>query len=181
MISFQSLVSRLARYRYLYWVAIIVFGLDQLTKYWVSELSDLPRGLYPPYGGYELIPGFFSIVYTTNAGAAWGIFEGYGMWLAALGLIALAGIFFMRRQLQLQLRFMQLAFGLLIGGIAGNLVDRAIHGHVIDFLDFHLLVYRWPTFNIADCGIVIGVAAYSIYSFILEKRAKTSNTTQPSA
>jgi signal peptidase II len=69
---------------------------------------------------------------------------------------------------------MQIAFGLLIGGVVGNLVDRLVHGHVIDFLDFHLpfsLPYlleggRYPAFNIADCGIVIGVFIYIVLSFL---------------
>ena len=68
---------------------------------------------------------------------------------------------------------MQICFGLLTGGILGNVTDRILHGHVIDFLDFHLpfsLPYlfphgRYPAFNIADCGIVIGVILYLLFSF----------------
>ena len=72
---------------------------------------------------------------------------------------------------------MQVAFGLLSGGIVGNLVDRLLHGHVIDFLDFHFpftIPYvmptgRYPSFNVADAGIVVGVIVYIILSFSLSK------------
>jgi len=88
-------------------------------------------------------------------------------------LIALSAIYRFRHTLELHRSSMQLAFGLLIGGVLGNLVDRLVHGHVIDFLDFHLgftipLVLptgRYPAFNVADCGIVIGVFTYITLSF----------------
>jgi signal peptidase II len=77
---------------------------------------------------------------------------------------------------------MQWAFGLLVGGILGNMIDRLIHGHVIDFLDFHfpftipwvIPTGRYPSFNIADCGIVIGTIIYLILSFRAE-RLKEAN------
>jgi signal peptidase II len=59
----------------------------------------------------------------------------------------------------------QTCFGLLCGGILGNLVDRLLHGHVVDFLDFRFGSYIYPTFNIADSGIVVGVLLYLIVSF----------------
>jgi signal peptidase II len=58
----------------------------------------------------------------------------------------------------------QVCFGLLCGGIAGNLLDRVVYGHVVDFLDFHFGSYIYPTFNIADSGIVCGVALYILFS-----------------
>ena len=58
----------------------------------------------------------------------------------------------------------QAAFGLLCGGIVGNLVDRLVHGHVIDFLDFHFGAYTYPTFNVADAGICVGVFWYVLWS-----------------
>ena len=88
-------------------------------------------------------------------------------------MVALFAIYKLRRSLELHRNPMQWAFGLLVGGILGNMVDRMIHGHVIDFLDFHLpfsIPYilpggRYPSFNIADCGIVIGVFTYIALSF----------------
>ena len=84
--------------------------------------------------------------------------------LAILALITLVAIYFWRRSLNLRECWMQLSFGLLCGGIVGNLIDRLAYGHVVDFLDFHFGSYIYPTFNVADSGIVIGVVIYFIYS-----------------
>ena len=121
----------------------------------------------------EVIRNFFYIVHIGNEGAAWGMFAGHGEVLALFALVALAAIYKFRHSLELYRIPMQFAFGLLIGGVLGNLVDRLVHGHVIDFLDFHfpftipwvLPTGRYPSFNVADCGIVIGVFTYIILSF----------------
>lgn len=148
------------RYARFWAVLAAVFLLDQATKIWIHDFSGLSPHVYPPHGGIEVIPGFFAIVFATNRGAAWGMLTGFGIWLAALAIIILAAVYVFRRWLQLGRPAVQLAFGLICGGILGNLVDRLAHGYVIDFLDFHLGFYRWPTFNIADCGIVIGAGLY---------------------
>ena len=74
--------------------------------------------------------------------------------------LTLAGIFFWRHALGLRSTAVQIAFGLLCGGIVGNLVDRLMHGHVIDFIDLHFGSYIYPTFNVADSGICVGVLFY---------------------
>ncbi len=164
----QGLAHHLAgigRYRLLLGIAATVLILDQTAKIWIQFYSGLPHGVYPPWAGITIIPGFFNLVFSTNTGAAWGMFAGYGRVLTLLAVAALAAIFWFRHSLQLPERRMQVAFGLLCGGIAGNLVDRAAHGYVVDFLDVIIFNYRWPTFNIADCGITIGVTLYIILSF----------------
>ena len=91
-----------------------------------------------------------------------------------LAFIVLAFIYIFRKQLELEFYNIQIAFGLLIGGILGNLTDRMRIGYVIDFIDVHLPIHvpniipdgRWPAFNIADSAIVIGIIAYLyIYTF----------------
>lgn len=145
--------------------AAAVLALDHLTKYWASHLSGLSYGAYPPEGGIELVPGYFSLVYTSNAGAAWGMFAGQRVLLSLLGVAALFCIVYFRRALGLDRTFLRFVFGLISGGIAGNLVDRILFGRVTDFLDFHLRdFYRWPTFNIADSAMVVGVALYIVYA-----------------
>lgn len=157
-----------------YWVLavliVVVFVADQWTKHWTANLSGLTHGIYPPAGGIELIPGFLAWVYATNHGAAWGMLAGHLEILIVLGFVALAVIYFYRRELELHLVSRQIAFGLLIGGILGNLVDRSLHGYVIDFIDVDLGFYRWPTFNIADMGISIGVGLYLLLSFFPSKQ-----------
>lgn len=158
-------------YRRLFVTAIVVFVLDQVTKAWI--FNTLPIDSYFPPDSIEVIADFFYIVHIGNEGAAWGMFSGYGGVLALFALIALGAIYMFRHTLELHRKAMQWAFGLLIGGVLGNLVDRLIHGHVIDFLDFHFpfsIPYvlpdgRYPAFNIADCGIVVGVIAYMTLSF----------------
>jgi signal peptidase II len=136
-----------------------------LSKLWIIGRPDLPLGSYWPYGGMEIIPGFFYIAHVGNRGAAWGLFAGYGFWLGLLAIGALVAIYYFRNELALRRLYMQVAFGLLCGGILGNLVDRMLRGHVVDFLDFHLPGYRWPAFNLADSGICIGITGYVIFNF----------------
>lgn len=170
--------QKFLRYRLLLISAFVVFALDQVTKTWI--FNNLALDSYYPPEAITVIEGFFYIVHIGNEGAAWGMLSGYGGLLAAFALVALVVIYKMRHTLELQKRPMQWAFGLLIGGILGNLVDRLIHGHVIDFLDFHfpftipviMPTGRYPSFNVADCGIVIGVILYLILSF----RAETAKS-----
>lgn len=157
---------RVAHYRLLHALAVGVFAFDQGTKLWVARYSGYPVNFYPPWGGVEVIPGFFNLVHVRNPGAAWGVLAGHVELLAIFALVALGGIYFFRHTLGLRERFMQVSFGLLVGGIAGNLLDRLLFGYVIDFLDFILpWGYRWPTFNVADSAIVVGCAMYVWASF----------------
>lgn len=157
-------------YKSLLIIALAVFLLDQLTKSWIFQNLPLDSYFYPD--SIQVIEGFFYIVHIGNEGAAWGMFSGHSGFLAVFALIALFAIFKLRHTLELTRPIMQIAFGLLIGGIIGNLIDRMVHGHVIDFLDFHfpfqipvlMPTGRYPSFNIADCGIVIGVFTYMIVS-----------------
>lgn len=158
-----SRLQRVLAYRWLITLALIVFILDQLSKFLI--VLNLPYGTYGPPGHIEIIPGFFNLVHVGNTGAAWSLFTGKSLPLALLALVTLAAIFIYRRSLGLRLPPVQTSFGLLCGGIVGNLVDRLLHHHVIDFLDFHFGSYIYPTFNVADSGICIGVAVYLWYSF----------------
>ena len=159
----KSKIERLLVYRTLLLIAFGVFIGDQATKFWID--SNLPFPTYGPPGAITVIDGFFYIVHVGNTGAAWSMFSGQSVFLAILAAATLVGIFFWRHTLGLQHRATQVSFGLLCGGIAGNLVDRLLHGHVIDFVDLHFGSYVYPTFNVADSGICIGVVLYLIRSF----------------
>ena len=148
----DSLLFRIYRYRTLFLWCLIVFALDQITKAWID--ATLPFNTYYEPGRITVIPSLFHIVHVGNTGAAWGLFAGKSLWLAVLAMITLCAIFVFRRQLELSRPLVQIIFGLLCGGIVGNLVDRLIHGHVIDFIQ----VPQWPTFNVADIAITMGVA-----------------------
>lgn len=167
-----GLVARISNYRVLFFTSSIIFALDQISKAWIFKNLPLDSYFYPD--SIQVIEDFFYIVHIGNEGAAWGMLSGYSGWLALFAVLALFGIYKIRHTLELHRRIMQLSFGLLIGGIIGNLVDRLVHGHVIDFLDFHfpftipwlMPTGRYPSFNIADCGIVIGVLIYMGVSFL---------------
>lgn len=158
----KSSLARIWAYRWLWMVGVLVFAADQITKNMIA--GRLPFGSYGKPAHIEVIPGFFNLVHVGNTGAAWSMFTGQSLWLAVLALVTLAAMFWWRRTLGLHFPAAQPAFGLLVGGILGNLVDRLIHGHVIDFLDFHFGGYVFPTFNIADSGICVGVFWYILWS-----------------
>ena len=157
-----SRLHRLLAYRRLWLLSLAICGLDQLTKFWIQ--AHLPFGSYGPGARIEIFPDFFYLVHVGNTGAAWSMFTGASLWLALLAVGTLVAIYFWRRPLGLRSPTAQTAFGLLCGGIVGNLVDRAVHGHVIDFLDFHFGGYTYPTFNVADSGICVGVFWYVLWS-----------------
>jgi signal peptidase II len=158
-------LGRLFVYRWLLLLAALVLVADRLTKAWIT--ARLPFGTYGENAGaIRVIPRFFYLVNVGNTGAAWSMFSGHGLILAALAAATLAAIVVWRRALELRRPGVQIGFGLLCGGIIGNLIDRLSYGHVIDFIDLHFGSYIYPTFNVADSGICVGVALYVLRSFI---------------
>lgn len=159
------LSARIRTYRLLLVLALAVFASDQATKLWIA--ARLPFNPMHAHGGANdivLARGFAYLIHVGNTGAAWSMFSGRGVFLALLAAVTLVAIYFWRHALGLRERIAQVCFGLLCGGILGNLVDRLLHGHVIDFLDLHFGTYVYPTFNVADSGICVGVILYLIQS-----------------
>jgi len=162
-----------------FWVTLFaVLGADQASKAWI--VHHIPPNTYFDPPPIPVVPGFFYFVNVSNSGAAWGLFASHTILLALLGVAALSAIFIFRRQLELGKPLLQYTFGMLCGGIIGNLLDREIHGQVVDFWDFHFFGengYRFPAFNVADSFITIGVAIYLCYSFrdILPRRQNISS------
>jgi len=152
------LLRRIASYRQLHLCALAVLVLDQLSK-WVVELT-IPFGTWGGPDAITVIPGFFHITHVGNTGAAWSMLSGRSVLLASIAALTLVAIYVWRHSLGLRNKLTQVGFGLLIGGIIGNLIDRLTRHYVVDFLDFHFGSYVYPTFNIADSGICVGVAIY---------------------
>ncbi len=155
-------LRRVRAYRLLLILSGLVLVLDQITKFWIQH--RLPFGTFGPPDAIEIILGFFNLVHVGNTGAAWSILTGRSVMLAAMAALTMVAIFAWRRALGLRQKLTQISFGLLCGGIVGNLIDRIVWGHVIDFLDFHFGSYIFPTFNVADSGICVGVTLYLIQS-----------------
>ncbi len=163
-------MSKVLYYR-LFVIAGVILVLDQITKILVQYSIPFESSYFAP-DRVTIIEDFFYLVHIGNKGAAWGIFSEYSGILTLLSFAVLLFIFCFRKQLELHRGTVQIAFGLLIGGILGNLIDRIRVGHVIDFIDIHLpftLPYilpfgRWPAFNIADSAIVVGMLFYLLLS-----------------
>ncbi|MCF7689530.1 MAG: signal peptidase II [Cephaloticoccus sp.] len=161
-------LQRVLAYRLLILLTLGIFALDQATKLWI--ISRLPLGSYGPFNSITVIPDFFYLVHVGNTGAAWSLLTGKSSLLAFVAVATLFAIYLWRQALGLRDRLAQVAFGLLCGGIIGNLVDRIQHQHVVDFLDFHFGSYVYPTFNVADSGICVGVLLYMWHSLIAQPR-----------
>jgi signal peptidase II len=154
----QPRLQRILAYRWLLGLAAAVLVLDRISKTWITLRLSYPT--YGPPRAITVIEDFFYLVNVGNTGAAWSLFSGRSASLALLAVATLAAIFAWRHQLGLRQIPGQISFGLLCGGIMGNLLDRLIYKHVIDFIDLHFGSYVYPTFNIADSGICVGVILY---------------------
>ena len=135
---------------------ILIIVLDQLTKVIVDRTMPLHESI-------PVIDGLFSLTYVRNTGAAFGIFAGSHEafrlpFLILISVIAIGFIFVMLKRLHEQEIGLTTALAFILGGAIGNLIDRVLHGEVIDFLDFYWSNYHWPAFNLADSFITVGVA-----------------------
>ena len=129
-------------------ISIICLLLDRITKLFITNnlvLND----------SYTIINNFFNITLVHNDGAAWSILSGNRLLLIIISFIALFIIYFLFIKNKKLSKLEKIIYGMLIGGIIGNLIDRILYGYVIDFLDFKIFNYNYPVFNIADCCIVI--------------------------
>ena len=146
-------------------LAVAVLVADQISKWIVLKLLG-------PNEEYRVIDGFFKFVHWQNTGAAFSMFRHNNGILAVISLAALIALWFFRRHFEIHRIPGQIAIGLLLGGIAGNLIDRVLppRQHVIDFLYFHLHPrgggeLGFPAFNLADSAICIGVGLLIILSW----------------
>ena len=148
-------------------VALVVFALDQLTKYWVTG----PLGVHRIGDAHYLLP-FFQFTYTENQGISLGLLNAtnpVGRWML-VGLtsaIAIAVAVWIGREKN---RLDQVALGMVLGGALGNILDRARHGYVTDFLDLHFGEWRpFLIFNIGDAAISIAVVILLLHAFLARK------------
>jgi signal peptidase II len=141
-------------------VALLWFAADQLSKSWVIEhLLGSPERIV-------LVTSFFNLVLGWNRGVSFGMLSGLALapWTLALLAVVVAGgllVWLCRTDSWL----VSAGLGLVIGGALSNAHDRLRYGAVTDFLDFHVAGWHWPAFNLADTGIVCGVAALVLDGF----------------
>lgn len=153
-------------------VAAAVFGLDQLTKAIVRRWMEFGDQVV-------VLEGFFKFVHWGNTGAALSMFQGYNSVLALVGVIALVILVLSRHHFEVHRIWGQLALGLILGGILGNLTDRFRIDHVVDFLYFYVirrdgLEAGFPAFNVADTAICTGVGLLFLMAITSESDKKAA-------
>jgi signal peptidase II len=144
---------------------LITLLSDQMTKVWIVDRFAYGEQL-------TLIPGFFNLTHVRNPGGAFSFLatmpgEIRQAFFLGTGVLAVGLLIVFLRRLEPGEWLAAVAIGGVLGGAIGNLTDRVVYGEVIDFLDFRLIGgYVWPTFNMADCWIVVGVGILMIEMFV---------------
>ena len=155
-------------------LALFILALDQFSKWLVLNLLE-------PGDEKIIINGFFKFVHWGNTGAAWSLFRGNNSALALIALLALVALFLTRHHFDSHTLAGQIAFGLIFGGIAGNLTDRLLPSRhaVVDFIYFYLQQrggneIGFPAFNIADSAICTGVGLIFLITWKNEHAPKSA-------
>ena len=149
-------------------LSVVVIVLDQLSKAWV--LAKLPE-----YTAIPVIDGLWNWYRTYNTGAAFSFLRdagGWQIWFFTALAVVICGLlgFWLSRTPRHDWR-QALPYSLVIGGALGNVIDRLIHGHVVDFIQWHWREHYWPAFNIADSAIVAGAIGIALFGLLDGKRA----------
>ncbi|MGN7761245.1 signal peptidase II [Paenibacillus sp. 22594] len=134
-----------------YLIALIVFLVDQGTKYLIATRLELAEQI-------PVIKDFFIITSHRNQGAAFGILQGQQWFFFLITVIVVAGIVWYLNKARATRKLLPTALALVLGGAVGNFLDRLLNGEVVDFLMFNFGSYTFPIFNVADSCIVVGVA-----------------------
>src|SRR5438046_6184479 len=153
--------------KFILFLSLPLYALDQWSKQLILRFisPDEPR---------VLVADFFSLVNVTNTGAAFGSFRGNNTFFIAISSVALVIVLGLLLRARKRDRWRDLSLALLLAGFLGNLTDRLLYGHVIDFLLFDLHIpyaHPWPAFNVADSCICIAVVFFIVHSFRQEKKA----------
>jgi signal peptidase II len=144
--------------------AAVVFLADQVTKALVVANVGLGEEI-------ELLGGIVQIWNVRNRGAAFSLFQGEIALFLAVTVLALAMIVYFHRSLRDRSLWLQALLGVILGGTLGNLVDRLRHGYVTDFVSVGIGEIRWPTFNVADSSIVVGIGLLVLYLAWADRRS----------
>jgi len=154
------------------WLTVVVLIIDQVTKYLTIQMLDL-------YESYEVL-SFFNFTYARNYGAAFSFLGDAGGWqkylFTTIAFVVSAYLLYSMKTTSATHRWMNSAYALILSGAIGNVMDRLMFGYVVDFLDFDLGFYRWPTFNVADVAIFIGAAMIIIDALLWAEKRDNRNS-----
>lgn len=156
------------RKSYYFLVVVVLVGLDQLTKALIVRSIILQ-------GSRSVIPGFFNLTHVRNRGAIFGFFSHSDsrilyIFLTLVSVAALGLVIYYFFKTPVSERLMKISLSLILAGALGNLIDRLFRGHVIDFLDFYVKDWHWPSFNVADSCITVG--AFLLIFILIFKRGQ---------
>ena len=140
---------------WLFSTALVITALDQVVKRVVVNAMQLGQSI-------DVVGTVVRLTRTSNTGGAFGLLRGRSHWFIVVSFVAALVIAVLSRQIARGRRIERLAFGLIMGGAVGNLIDRIRLGSVVDFIDIGGSVYRWPAFNVADSAITVGVTLLAI-------------------
>lgn len=135
--------------------ALAILGLDIITKFLVVRLLSL-------HAPVEVAGEFIRFVHVKNFGSAFGLVQGGRLFFIAFSILSIVLIAALARQPRYRTPPFGFSLGLILGGAIGNLVDRVLFGAVTDFIDMGVGSHRWPTYNVADIGVTIGVLLLAI-------------------
>jgi signal peptidase II len=152
--------------KFIFFLSLPLYALDQLTKYYVLRFIKEPR---------VVIAGLFDLVNITNTGAAFGSFKNNNTFFIVISCLALLFVMTLLIRRRSWDVWRDVSLALLAAGVLGNLTDRILYGHVIDFLLFDFgshvpsFLHPWPAFNVADSCICLAVVCFIIHSFRQQK------------
>ena len=148
-------------------LALLILIADQFTKVLILGYYKL--------GDATTVTSFFNVVRVHNSGAAFSFLAGAGGWqrwlFTAIGVAAALFIVWLLRSHAGQ-RLFSFALACILGGALGNVIDRSMHGYVVDFLDFHYAAWHVPAFNVADAAITVGAACLILDELLRVRRAR---------
>jgi signal peptidase II len=137
-------------------VILILFPADQASKWAIVHRIGFEEAI-------SVIPGFFTLTHVYNTGAAFSMMHDSNRFFTILSLAVFAALVYLRKHFSGLL--MQWGWVLILSGILGNVTDRLLRGHVVDFLDFQFGSYHWPAFNVADSCICVAAGLFLISGF----------------
>lgn len=146
-------------------IAGSVIALDQITKLVITKTMEL-------HGSIPVIPNLLNLCLVHNDGAAWGMLSGQRLLLVLLPIVVCVVLWFSRKEIMNGDFLEKVFWGLFLGGMFGNFIDRVFLGYVVDFIDFYWGQSHFPAFNVADSAICVSVFLYFLNTVISSRKNK---------
>ncbi|MFV0381750.1 MAG: signal peptidase II [Breznakia sp.] len=150
-------------------VFLVLLAFDQVIKYIITQMMSLGESI-------PIIDGFFNITRVHNTGGGWSILEGQMLFFYVVTVFAFILLWSYLKNLEAWKMISRIGIVIALAGIMGNFIDRLLVQYVVDFLDFTIIGYRFPTFNVADICIVIGIGLVFLEEILIWAGVETKWT-----